>query len=1183
MSNNPERSAPVVIDVMGGWVTEPDPSNLPNGVSPDCREVAFRPGSVMGRPAFKRIGPTFGSQVTYGKTYVTPTGDVQNLYLTIDGHLWVEDFTNNPGALTAIFQSAPYSKCKSATAFGREYIAISDGLHGQDIPLQWDGSTLSSYTRDSPGIPPAVSSFAIPPTQTNPTGTPPTFSVTEADPAGGTGGGGYTLINFWSPSIPAVLNVGSLIDITGNASSAMNVTNAPVVAIYGPGSGAYAWLIVLAATTPSGTVYGLGGTATIGSGISMSRANNIVTVNTSTAHGLNVGYRAQISGIPAAQVGGAITSIVINNEDNSGIATVTTASAHGLLPENQVTLTGITGPSIGISTLTLNGEIVTVVTSAASGVAVGSSITIAGVTPSSFNVSTVVAQVINPTTFTYVLISANATGTGGTVTLNWPIPDTATPNYYTVQSVPSANTFQVPIAYSDGTWTGGTVSFAWDGTFFVQSVPSSTTFTYKQYGPNFTSSAGGTVTPVGQAAPGQHLAVVLFVNQQGGITGTSAPFTFVANGGQYLQVSGIPIGPSDTAARIVAFTLSGGSDFYYIPVAAQVNGQIVSTATQINDNTTTSIVMDFGDPTLANALAISIPGNNLPAQLVIDSGLGFKYYGDRLAIYGMRNTVQGFRAMSFNGGWDGTTTDQPFGWTFGGSGGALVQNVRSIPSFYWKIPAIANNTPYGTLSQNAYADYSGIPIIQANQTYTFRAWFQTDSNGPTNLTFYATLSSAATGFNSQASIAGVNMTTTGGFLQSAFSAKMPQEIPSDLLFTIAAVANSSGGGVNVTVGSMSVIYSQTPYLDTVWYMSYVGNPEGIDGVTGKIGPQNDTHKVMELAMVRDNLYCLTQDPAGRLHETADNGVTEPSGWGVNEVASMCGILSAFGMTESQADDQTASGGPEWFSYTSSQNPLIFDGGTPWRIGSEIQPNWSDDQQTIQQGINLNAASTCWALNDPTQSTMYFGLPIGTATSPNWIYALNYKDLQTANEIADAAPVRISFSGKRIVGDGARKWAPWNRPMNGAALMRRGAGLKAIFFGGGTTVHLYSLVPGNVADDDFGNINPYYTTYFFVDSEEEGAYQLGSGRKQLVYWSSDTSGTGTMTIIPLVNSLSNPWAITGTRPMVADAKDDMEWPGGNAQGNRIAIKMLASGGTFDIAKIVAWLRKAPIQVRGAPQR
>jgi hypothetical protein len=65
-------------------------------------------------------------------------------------------------------------------------------------------------------------------------------------------------------------------------------------------------------------------------------------------------------------------------------------------------------------------------------------------------------------------------------------------------------------------------------------------------------------------------------------------------------------------------------------------------------------------------------------------------------------------------------------------------------------------------------------------------------------------------------------------------------------------------------------------------------------------------------------------------------------------------------------------------------------------------------------------------------------------------------------------------------------------MNGAALMRRGAGLKAIFFGGGTTVHLYSLVPGNVADDDFGNINPYYTTYFFVDSEEEGAYQLGSG-------------------------------------------------------------------------------------------
>jgi hypothetical protein len=1167
---------------MGGWVTEPDPSNLPNGVSPDCREVAFRPGSVMGRPAFKRIGPTFASQVSYGKTYIVPTGDIQNLYLTVDGKLWVEDFSNNPGVITQIFQTGANLTAKSITAFGREYIAISDGLHGQEIPLQWDGTTLSRVTRDAPGIPPAVSSFAIAPTQTNPTGTPATFTVTEADPAGGPPGGPYTIINFWSPSIPAVLNIGSLIDITGNPSAPMNVTNAPVVAIYGPVGGAYSYLIVLSASTPAGTSYGLGGTATIGSGISMGRANNVVTVNTSTAHGLNVGYRAQISGIPAAQVGGGITSIVINNEDNSGIATVTTASAHGLLPENQVTLTGITGPSIGINTLTLNGEIVTVVTSAASGVAVGSSITIAGVTPSSFNVSTIIAQVINPTTFTYVLISANATGSGGTVTLNWPIPDTATPNYYTVQSVPSANTFQVPIAYSDGTWTGGTVSFAWDGTFFVQSVPSATSFTYKQYGPNFTSSSVGTVTPIGQAAPGQHLVVVLFVSNEGAITATSPPFTFIANGGQYLQVSGIPIGQSEIASRIIAFTLSGGSDFYYIPVPAQVNGSIVSTATQIYNPAITSIVMDFSDPTLANAVGISIPGNNLANQIVLDSCLGFAYYADRLCAYGMRNTVQGLLGMSFDGGWNGTNTNFPLGWTWIGPGGGILQNARSISSFYWQINVSNNGAAYGVLQQPAFADYNGIPIIHANQTYNFRAWFKTSINAPANVVFHAALSSVATGFSTAANISGSGMTMNGGFLEAAFSLPTPAMVPSDLMLTIFATAEPSAASVTLTVDEMSIIYADNPYLDQIWYMSYVGNPEGIDGVTGKIGPQNDTHKIMDFGMVRDNLYVLTQDPTGRLHETADNGVTEPSGWGVNEVASMCGALSAFGLTKSQADDQTASGGPEWFAYASSQNPLIFDGGTPWRIGSEIQPNWSDDQQTIQQGINLNAASTCWALNDPTQSTMYFGLPIGTATSPNWIYALNYKDLQTANEIADASPVRISFSGKRIVGDGARKWAPWNRPMNGAALMRRGAGLQAIFFGGGTTVHLYSLVPGNVADDDFGNINPYYTTYFFVDSEEEGAYQLGSGRKQLVYWSSDTSGTGTMTIIPLVNSLSNPWAIIGTRPMVADSKNDMEWPGGNAQGNRIANKMLSSGGTFDIAKIVAWMRNAPIQVRGAPQ-
>src|SRR5580658_10423653 len=104
--------------------------------------------------------------------------------------------------------------------------------------------------------------------------------------------------------------------------------------------------------------------------------------------------------------------------------------------------------------------------------------------------------------------------------------------------------------------------------------------------------AQGTITPYGQAAPGQHQMQVIYLTRNGYTTAPSPPVKFIANGGQYLSVSNIPIGPPNVVARILAFTGAQGDYFFYIPVPAQSQGQVVSTATQINDNTTTSIVLD---------------------------------------------------------------------------------------------------------------------------------------------------------------------------------------------------------------------------------------------------------------------------------------------------------------------------------------------------------------------------------------------------------------------------------------------------------------------------------------------------------------------------------------------------------------------------------------------------------------
>ena len=118
---------------------------------------------------------------------------------------------------------------------------------------------------------------------------------------------------------------------------------------------------------------------------------------------------------------------------------------------------------------------------------------------------------------------------------------------YEVLSAPTATSFQIALFYADGEWSGGNVYFAWDGTFYVTKVIDALNFQYQQYGPNATSSAAGQVTPFGQAAPGKHLCRVTFLTRNGAVLKSSPWVQFIANGGQYLQVSGLPVDPAGIA------------------------------------------------------------------------------------------------------------------------------------------------------------------------------------------------------------------------------------------------------------------------------------------------------------------------------------------------------------------------------------------------------------------------------------------------------------------------------------------------------------------------------------------------------------------------------------------------------------------------------------------------------------
>src|SRR5262249_6954053 len=145
-SNLPERhlmpgdegGVSVPLSLFSGLDTELSPPDLVEGGSPDNQDVVFLPGSVASRPGLNRQFPAIAGNpsIVYEKTYTQPNGQPLTLLYDANGNLWKEDVVNAPGVLTQIGSFIPGAFCQSCSAFGREYLALSDGIHGVGPPLQ---------------------------------------------------------------------------------------------------------------------------------------------------------------------------------------------------------------------------------------------------------------------------------------------------------------------------------------------------------------------------------------------------------------------------------------------------------------------------------------------------------------------------------------------------------------------------------------------------------------------------------------------------------------------------------------------------------------------------------------------------------------------------------------------------------------------------------------------------------------------------------------------------------------------------------------------------------------------------------------------------------------------------------------------------------------------------------------
>jgi hypothetical protein len=280
------------IEIFGGLVSDMSPADLPHGVSPACQDVVFSYSGVMTRPGLQALfGPLPGNPtVNYVKTYTTLNETLRTLALDGAGNLYKE---TTEGTLTQFASGlAANAYANSTTLFGREYLAISDGMTGNDLPRQYDDTNFDRVSQCGPGAgPTVVDENVIVSIVASPNGaTQPAAVTIVASPNGATQNGYLVTI---ATSGSHGLSTGQSVTVAGVGVAGYNGTFA-VVSV--PSSTQFTYIAGSAGMASSG-----GGTA----------ASATVTIQTSSVHGLSVGQLVTISGVGVSGYNGtfAIASL----------------------------------------------------------------------------------------------------------------------------------------------------------------------------------------------------------------------------------------------------------------------------------------------------------------------------------------------------------------------------------------------------------------------------------------------------------------------------------------------------------------------------------------------------------------------------------------------------------------------------------------------------------------------------------------------------------------------------------------------------------------------------------------------------------------------------------------------------------------------------------------------------------
>ena len=645
-------------------------------------------------------------------------------------------------------------------------------------------------------------------------------------------------------------------------------------------------------------------------------------------------------------------------------------------------------------------------------------------------------------------------------------------------------------------------------------------------------------TVTGSIPIGQHRVIVWFETETGYWTKASPSTSWRAQGNKSVTLTNIATGPDYVVARRLGFTIAEGEEFFHI-----------ADTMRIDDNTTTTLMVDFTDTDLLAGLNVDkqLRALNLPPVACVTS------YANRLVWVGERNRLQQVLNFSFDGGFlTFGPDDVPGGWIQRLTGGNI-ETTDVVHGHAYKMRGIAATPVVGALSQFIGRDrFNNLPLVEADRAYKIKARIKRSAGmvaGQVTIDVHSALGSIDTpGLVVTAGVATTEYVEFEAELMPALAS-----IPDDLEIRVLADGTPTSGEFFL-VDELEMWPSDRELNPSTARVSDPDNPEFYDGLTGLISiAQDNGESLRAVFVIRDILYFVKERS---LWATRDDGIGPPSTWTVEEVSPVVGTFSPHGVASAE----------DWTIIAGQEGAYYFDGGRPLKLSNEIDAEW--------RRIHWKFSHKMWVINHIEEERFMIGWvdtrTIPTMEEPDRVWMMDYQE-------GFQDPLRNNGKG--------RHWAIWEIPANSAAMVERGdARILEPFYGSnggpsGTTnpgrilsqpiVGAGGLSAGLFRTDNGIPINAFYRTAFLSHTDF-------AGRQLFAYLTLYARGNGTLDL-EMFRPDESSVAIRGfvLPGLGVGQRKDLERQI-NLLSERVSFKFSinASDESFTLTKFVPWSKASP---------